>query len=457
MTRNYLEIVERSNTGSKVSKDDWDFDYIIMTTKEMVEKYDLSWNPDLITPDDPDLADRIFKAAKELILKTGVYSMNTNRIIEFTESEISEALMTMPKSLVMGEGKDERTLYAREIMDKRVPLIWAGNPGVPTPEALFLPTVKSWMQEPLVDLITCGSIVDVDGYTVRTGEVSELIATRRELQYLRQGLKQTGRQGMGMLAAESSVSELGDLAVSHPDYLRPCDSHLVALFNELMIDNGNMIRAANSIEYGMRNASLAAVMVGGLGGDAPGAAVLMAASFMAANIVCLADYHLCHPIHINYVTTSAPGCMWLQSIVCQAFARNAPAIIVCDIYPKSGALTRELLYEVAANTIAVAVSGGHLEGVGAADGGAPNGTGLEVRLMGEVAHAVTKQGMNLEEANRIIQILFVKYEPTFNMKGGNPGKRFDKAYDLSSLTPVPEWQNMYEEVKQELIEMGIDL
>lgn len=456
MTRNYLEIVERASTGPEVSKDDWDFDYIIMTTKDMVEKYNLTWDPEVITPDNPDLADRIFKAAKELILKTGIYSMATGRVIKFTEYEISEALMAMPKTLVMGEGKDERTLYAREVMDTRVPLIWAGNPGVPTPEELFLPTVKSWMQEPLVDLITCGSIVDVDGFTVKTGEVSELIATRRELQYLHMGLKQTGRMGMGMLAAESSVSELGDLAVSHPDYLRPCDSHLVALFNELMIDNGNMIRAANSIEYGMRNASLAAVMVGGLGGDAPGAAVLMAASFMAANIICLADYHLCHPIHINYVATSAPGCMWLQSVVCQAFARNAPSIIVCDIYPKSGALTRELLYEVAANTIAITVSGGHLEGVGAADGGAPNGTGLEVRLMAEVAHAVTKQRMNLEEANKLILKLFLKYEPAFKMEGGNPGKRFDEAYDLTSLTPVPEWQNMYEEVKQELIEMGIN-
>ena len=149
--------------------------------------------------------------------------------------------------------------------------------------------------------------------------------------------------------------------------------------------------------------------------------------------------------------------MWLQSVVCQAFARNAPSIIVCDIYPKSGSMTKELLYEVAANTIAVTVSGGHLEGVGAADGGAPNGTGLEVRLMAEVAHAVTKQEMNLEEANLIIQKLFVKYKPAFEMEGGNPGKRFDEAYELDTLTPVPGWQNMYEEVKVELKEMGIDL
>jgi methylamine--corrinoid protein Co-methyltransferase len=54
----------------------------------------------------------------------------------------------------MGEGKDARTLYARKIQDERLPLVWAGNPGVPTPEDIFQPMVMSWMQEPLVDLAT---------------------------------------------------------------------------------------------------------------------------------------------------------------------------------------------------------------------------------------------------------------------------------------------------------------
>ena len=51
-----------------------------------------------------------------------------------------------------------RTLFPRKIMDERPPLVWAGNPGAPTPQALFIPCVKSWAQEPIVDLITCGSI-----------------------------------------------------------------------------------------------------------------------------------------------------------------------------------------------------------------------------------------------------------------------------------------------------------
>jgi methylamine--corrinoid protein Co-methyltransferase len=196
-------------------------------------------------------------------------------------------------------------------------------------------------------------------------------------------------------------------------------------------------------------------MVGGLAGDAPGAAVVQIASFILANLVCRAHYHLLHPIHIRHVATSTIPVMWVQSAVAQAFSRNAPCIIVADIYPKSGALTRELLYEVAANAIAITVSGGHLEGVGSADGLYPNGTGLEARRMGEVGHAVSRQKLSLNEANSLILRLYQKYGHVFQQKGGNPGVAFNQAYDLQTLTPVPVWVRMYQEVKSEMRNMGL--
>ena len=36
MIRNYLEIAERAETGPKVEKADWDFDYIVEMTQEVV-------------------------------------------------------------------------------------------------------------------------------------------------------------------------------------------------------------------------------------------------------------------------------------------------------------------------------------------------------------------------------------------------------------------------------------
>ena len=457
MIHTYLDILARAKYGERLTKAEWDMDCIVLPVRQLVRKYQLTRDANQIIPQDDNLIDRLFQAGMELAVASGIYCIATGRVIKFSQAEIIDGINRMPQTLVMGLGAESRTLFPRKIMDERPPLIWAGNPGAPTPEALFIPSVTSWMQEPLVDMATCGSLTSVNGLDVETGKPMEIFAARWELKKLREALCQVGRPGMGLLAGQSAVTELGDLAISNPDYLRVTDSHLVALFNELIIDQINMARALNSESYGMRNASLATVMVGGLGGDAPGAAVVQIASFLLANWVCLADYHLLHPIHIRHVATSTRSVMWVQSAVEQAFVRNAPCIIFADIYPKSGALTRELLYEVAANAIAATVSGGHLEGVGSADGAQPNGTGLEVRWMAEVGRAAARQGLSLAQANGLIVQLLNRYEHVFQMPGGNPGVRFDAAYELEALQPLAEWQALYEEVSNELRSMGLSI
>lgn len=455
MILNYLDVLDRAYEGPAVPEAEWDLDYVAAATKRVVRKHKIAYQPDAIITGDPGLADAVFAAGLELALELGIYDRDTSRVIRFDRAELEAGLAAMPQTLVMGEGQDARTLYARKIMDTRLPLIWAGNPGAPHTESLFVPAVLSWAQEPIVDLITCGSLTEVDGRPVRTADPTEIIATRRELQYLRQVLRRVGRSGMGMLAAQSSVSELGDLAVSHPDYLRPCDSHLVPMFNELKTDHRTSARVANAIEYGMRNALLVCVMVGGMAGGPPGAAVVNVASFILGNLTHRADYQLLHPIHLRQVATTTRSVLWVESIVQQAFARNAPCIFVTDIYPKSGALTRELLYETAANAITIAVTGGHLEGVGAADGLVPNATGLECRLMGEVGHAVTRQGLTLDEANALVLALLGKYEHVFTAPGGNPGVPFDQAYDPVRVHPLLAWVALYDEVKADLRAMGL--
>ncbi len=180
------------------------------------------------------------------------------------------------------------------------------------------------------------------------------------------------------------------------------------------------------------------------------------ASYLIANITCLADYHILHPIHVRHIATSTRDVLWVINATGQAFARHAPHIIVADIYPKSGTGTKELLYETAANAMVNAVSGNHLEGVGAADGNAPNCSGLEARLMAEVALATHKMKMSLKDANAFVQQLLLKYEHVFTPEG-NPGLPFDQVYDTVKVQPLDFWQKMYEEVKTELKEMGLSL
>ncbi len=452
----YLEILDRANSGPYISEEDWDLQKVALTAKRLVKKYKLEWDPHQIVVDDPSLVDAIYQAGFELAVTLGAYSRSTERMIPISQCEIEEALRSTPQSIIMGEGKDARTLYARKVGDERAPLFFGGSPGTPIPERLFLANVISCAQEPLIDLLTCGTLTEVDGRLVRTGNPLEIVSTRRELRYLHEALDRVGRPGMGMLAAQSSVSELGDLAAAQSRYLRPCDSHLVPMLNELKMDYRNIARAVNSLEYGMINASLPCVMVGGLGGGPAGSAVVNVASFLIANVTCLADYHILHPIHIRHLATSTREVLWVIGTVGQAFARNAPSVIVADIYPKSGVGTRELFYEVAANAIVNSVTASHLEGCGSADGNAPNCSGLEARFMAEVGLTTHRMHMSLREANQWVAQLLPCYEHVFTPEG-NPGKRFDEVYDLETVRPLESWEKMYEEVKGEIKTMGLAL
>ena len=453
--RRYYDFLDRSNSGPYFDEESWDLDKVTMTTFQIVDKYKLTWNREQIVTDDPGLADTIFEAGLELAKTLGVYNRDTKRVITFTEKEIEDGLRTMPQKMVLGEGKDQRVMVPRGIMDENPPVFWAGNAGAPIPERFYLEYVMSYAQEKLVDVLSPGSLSEVDGYAVRTGGPMEIVANRREMEYIRDGARRVGRPGMAALAAESAVTALGDVAVANPKFMRPSDAHLVPMLNELKIDNDNLTRAVNSIEYGVHNASLPCVIVGGLGGDAPGSAVVNVASFILSNLICLSDFHILHPIHIRHVATSTRDVLWVENIVAQAFTRNAPCIILSDIFPKSGALTKELLYETAANAIVNTISGGHVEGPAAADGAAPNCSGLEARFMAEIGLAVAKGGLTLNEANAIVLKLLDKYEHIFTQAGGNPGQPFDHVYDLDTLTPVPAWQKMYEEVKSEVRELGL--
>lgn len=453
--QHFLEIFDRANNGEYISEEDWDLQKVAATARRLVKKYHLEWNRQQIVVDDTQLIDAIYQAGFEMALELGVYCRSTERVIKFQQEEIEEALKVAPKNIHMGSGKDERVLYARKLNDEKPPLFFGGSPGSPIPEEYFLENVISYVQEPLIDLATCGTLTVVDGREVRTGHPLEVVATRRELKKMHLALERVGRPGMGMLGAQSSVSELGDLSVASPNFLRTYDSHLVPMLNELKVDFRNLARVVNSLDYGMINASLPCVIVGGLGGGPPGSAVVNVASFLLANLVCQADYHLLHPIHIRHVATTTREVLWVIGAVGQAFARNAPSIIGADIYPKSGTGTRELLYETAANAIVNAVTANHLEGCGAADGKYPNCSGLEARWMAEVALASHRMKMSLQEANNWVLKIIPLYEDVFSRPQGNPGVPFDQVYDLKTVQPKPDWQNLYESVKEEFRKEGL--
>ena len=51
MAYDYLEMIDRFNTGQKMEKERWDIDQILATTRQLVNKYHLNWDKQEIIVD----------------------------------------------------------------------------------------------------------------------------------------------------------------------------------------------------------------------------------------------------------------------------------------------------------------------------------------------------------------------------------------------------------------------
>jgi methylamine--corrinoid protein Co-methyltransferase len=328
----------------------------------------------------------------------------------------------------------------------RKPFIWAGFSGAPLSEETYRNSIRSYIKEPLVDALGHGSLHAVDGIEVRTGSPMEIRATRQELMYVREALAREGRPGMPFVAAESSTTELGDLAVMHPDYMPPGSFHFVATLNELKIDYTRLSKVMAALECGVYNINLVDAIIGGYAGGPEGAAVVTIAAFILGIHTNRASVSLCHPAHNKWVSTTPPESIWAENIVGQAFARNAPIIIIGDVWPSAGTGTADILQEIAAVSITKSLTGNNPHGVGATNGKFPHGSGLDARWMAETAHAAYENRLSLARGNEIVCALVDRYEGKF----ANPdlGKPYEQVYDVATARPLPWWQELYDENKR---------
>ncbi|MDD1776139.1 MAG: monomethylamine:corrinoid methyltransferase, partial [Candidatus Methanomethylicus sp.] len=265
-----------------------------------------------------------------------------------------------------------------------------------------------------------------------------------------------GRSGIGFIAGESSVSALGDLAIAHERYMRKSDSHLVALLNELKTDYDRISKVVNFTEYGAYNCTLVDPIIGGYAGGPEGVAVCFVASFLLGRAAYKSEFHVCHPIHFRYMSTSAPEGMWNLNIVGQAMARNAPFIIMGDVWTSAGAGSEMIFYETAANTITNVVTGSHPLGVSATNGKYPHASGLDTRFMAEVALATARAKLTRENANDLVVALANEYRD----RQGKPdiGRPFPELYDINKVLPKEEWHDTYSKMKKKIADStGLDL
>ncbi len=117
----FLEVIRRAESGERVREEDFD-KKIGKKTLDLRKKYEINFHPESVVSTDDGLADRLYQAGVELFLGLGVFCIDTQRVIRFTEEELRWALEHAPKEVQYGRENETVSVFPRKVEDRRDPV-----------------------------------------------------------------------------------------------------------------------------------------------------------------------------------------------------------------------------------------------------------------------------------------------------------------------------------------------
>ncbi len=448
------QLLEKVETGPICTERDFDLRILIPKLRSLIKEYDIKFDREVIVPSDNSLADDLWEAAYKLYLDVGTLCLTNHKRILFSENEIKEAMMHSSKEILVGGGKDQRKMHAREIEDRRVPYCLF-SPDITCDEEIFTQMSMAYLQEPLADGV-CAPILDtIEGMPIKSGSPLEIKGAIAHMMMFREAARRVGRPDINLHSAGTAESDAAQIAVSNPIWgARTTDTRFVASIAELKINYSLLNKMVHYHQYGAIPSALFGPMYGGYSGGAEGTAIVSIAYHIMALMVNQAYWSNFFPIHFQYSYNTSRELLWVTSVTYQALARNTPFISTSNGFTDAGSCTPMVLYEAATHGLVSTVSGANLWEIAVAQNKHKNrATPIEARLACEVGYGVAEKGLKRNDANDLAKILVPKYE---NKLGKAPiGKTFQECYDVKTITPTKEYMELYNGIKKELADLGI--
>jgi hypothetical protein len=234
---NLLEIAKRAMTGPKVGDMDW-YMSLYRKMQEVQTRYKLTYPT---TGDEPVLFDEAqrsdyFQAALDFLAENGVYCAETHRVIKLSGEEIRDAVREAPGSSIIGEGADRRVVARRRFDGDASPPIVGGGLHLPIRQDLTNYVPQAFASIPRIDYLEGFTFAEVDGYEIY-GAAIEGYASRRELAWMREGVRKAGRPGLSITYYPISTKASTLIAPMDPDHgLRRSDGLLLTIVPGAMIN-----------------------------------------------------------------------------------------------------------------------------------------------------------------------------------------------------------------------------
>ncbi|MFZ4439257.1 MAG: monomethylamine:corrinoid methyltransferase [Syntrophales bacterium] len=456
MSVSFWEMIERSRTGEKMEEKGFDLS-IFKSVQRLIKKYNIKYDKAQPLPKDDDLADAVMAAAIEFYSEIGTFCINTARVIRFTEREIREGLDALPSEVTLGEGREVVTLRNLKVEGVVEPVVIGGlQTAIYSSEEMMYLISKATAEEPSIDGLWGGGLKFIDGqYPIIAGLPSEVYAYRQTALILRRAINAAGRPGLMLI--NNAPTSVATLAMADPiNGLRPTDPSISTGCSEMKITYDDLNRVAFALSYSKCKHAAHNSVIGGFSGTPEGAAIVSTAGALQCVMVNRADDVRPGAVPFRVKSRGLREHIWVGSLALQALSRNTHLILDASLgnHPAAGPGTKQYMYENAAGQIAGTVSGGHsLSGTRKfVIGDTPDyGSPLESRWMGEITKSVT--GMSREQANEIVLYLLAIYED--HLMDAPEGHVFKQLYDIASMKPTPEYERLYDEVKEEFVGLGV--
>ncbi|MEN8244371.1 MAG: monomethylamine:corrinoid methyltransferase [Thermodesulfobacteriota bacterium] len=452
-----LDVYERAVKGPIMAEKDFDLKVFTPQLMEITKKYDIRYDKDNPVPADDEAADNLFEAAVEFLTRVGVYCQGTNRVMQFSEDEIRQALREAPGKCFPGAGKDAGVMGLRKPDENKYPWFHCGTGIAFSSEEAMTNMVEGCASISGIDSISFPALEFIRGLPSVGGTPAEFYAAIRGVNIGMQALKRAGRPGLSVMNLISTAATAQSaMAASAPQFgCRTTDGWLCGAVAEFKLDLGVMTKIAYLKSSGCLVGAETAPILGGYCGGPNSTAVASTAYIIMGVLVYNANYQLHFPVHFKYGCTTTQDVLWTCSISAQAASRNIPMPVIWDPYCAAGPNTKMYMYEAAAYILSVVASGGpSFETCHPAKGVLVDGfTPMDVKWNVEMGKAASR--LTRPQANEIVKQLLEKYESRL----GEPprGNTYLECYDTTTGKPSDDYVRLYDEVEEELTGMGVPL
>lgn len=451
-----LRSLEKAQTGQIMPMKEWDTKVIPKTVRGILKKYGLENTLDMENPIncDDDLADTFFKAGWELALELGMYCEDTERVISVTEEELLETIRDYPEQLILGEGQDAVVMRPRRPESDYKPLV-ASSLGIVCSEENYLPLVQGIVKYPkLVDVLHGPTLATVFGHTIRSGEPIETLMGNYESRLKKEALWRAGRPGMACTGVAGAVTEYGHLGGA-PEVAGRGNVSMSLCPVELKCTYSNFHRILQGLNYGHKLRIGAFSYIGGYAGPAEGAALTCVANDLLIPTIMQSDYTSSYVYDINLFGNCGRKAVWANSVSIQAVSRNTALMRNKIVNETAGPCTEMFMYEAAVGLMNHSVSGASKTTQPRSAGGRYTDyiTPVECWWSGDVFKSCA--GMTRKDANELAKKILPKYEE--KLKSPEKGMSLTECFDLKRQRPLPHYVELFNRVRNELIDMGMPL